>query len=92
MGPEILKFLSPNSRESKRGALFGPVSDFLNGYLAKKIASPEGSHDSKREYDALEREPKRGIEDLISGIAPVNLGGNEDVKPRIRVYRRQDPF
>ena len=91
-GPGFSDYFSADFPSSKRGLLFGPgFSDFFNGDLAGKSAS--ASLNSKRgykSYDALEEDPKRGIEDLISGIAPTSLGGNEDVKPRIRVYRRDE--
>ena len=79
-GPGFSDFFSSDFPASKRGLLFGPgFSDFLNG-----------DRDSKRGYDTLEDDTKRGIEDLISGIAPVFIGGNKDVKPKIRVYRRDE--
>jgi len=90
-GPEFSDFFSSDFPESKRGLLFGPgFSDIFNQDTPDNSAST--SFYSKRGYTNFEEDPKRGIEDLISGIAPVLAGGNKDVKPIIRVYRRQDWF
>ena len=88
-GPGFSDYFSSDFPSAKRGLLFGPgFFDFVNEDFGGNSASD--SLDSKRGYGHLEEDPKRGIEDLISGIAPTSLGGNEDVKPRIRVYRRDE--
>ncbi|CAG5110296.1 Oidioi.mRNA.OKI2018_I69.chr2.g4709.t1.cds [Oikopleura dioica] len=78
--------------KTKRGLslLSSDLADYFNSPFPTKRGLGYGAPIFDDFYDS-DFTQKRGIEDLISGLAPANGGDNEDVKPKIRLYRRFQP-
>ena len=94
-GPGFSDFFSSDFPASKRGLVFGPgFSDFTSSIMpvSKRELLGLPSASIPRSEETEESDEKRGIEDLISGLAPTKGGNNKAVKPKIRVYRRSQEW